>query len=288
MNWDDLQIFLAVARAGQLQSAGRSLGRDRTTVGRRLLALERRLQVELFVRTREGLRLSPAGQLALAHAERMEREARAVVDQAAPPAEIAGTVRIAVTEALAPSLVERGVLELLERHPALRLELLAGNRRVDLAAGEADLAVRVDPIAGPQLKVRCLVRSAVALFASPRYLERHGRPASPRRLAGHALLLPGGELSHLPEGRWLAAQPGTRVALSSNSFPALVTAARAGAGVVALTGAWGEREEGLERLFDVPGLPPRALWLATTAAAARRPACRAVIDQLALAFRSRR
>ena len=131
MNWDDVQIFLAVARSGQLQGAGEALGVDRTTVGRRLLALEQRLGSPLFTRT--GLQLTPAGQAAAVRAARMETEARALATETAPPTQITGLVRLAVTEALAPFLIEQGLLSISDRHPGLRLEVLAGNRRLDLS-----------------------------------------------------------------------------------------------------------------------------------------------------------
>ena len=76
--------------------------------------------------------------------------------------------------------------------------------------------------------------------------------------------------------------PSGEVAFSSNSLPALVAAANAG--VVALSAAWGDREPGLERLFDVPGLPPRAMWLVSSAASAKRPACITVIEHLVERF----
>lgn len=279
MNWDDVQIFLAVARSGQLQGASLKLGVDRTTVGRRLAVLEEKLGVPLFTRTRTGLTLTAAGHTAVTRATHMETEARALMTEASPPTQISGLVRLAVTDALGPFLVDQGLLSITDTHPALRLEVLAGNRRLDLASGEADLALRVDPLKGARLRARCLSRTPIALYASPLYLGRRGRPKNPKALRTHDAVVPSGELVHLPEGRWLAAQCGA-VAFSSNSVPALVAAARAGKGVVALTESWGDRETQLERLFEVPGVPPRAMWLVSTAESSRRPACVAVSQHL--------
>jgi DNA-binding transcriptional LysR family regulator len=74
------------------------------------------------------------------------------------------------------------------------------------------------------------------------------------------------------------------VAFASNSPQALLAAAKASKGVVALTELWGSREPGLQRLFAVPGLPPRALWLVTTAAAAKRPAIVVVTQRIVQLF----
>lgn len=278
MNWDDVQTFLAIARGGTLQAASAALSVDRTTVARRLSALEARLNAPLFTRTRLGLQLTASGQRALARATRMEAEARSLEAEAAASRSVSGTVRLAVTDGLAPLVAELGLLDVLDQHPQLQLELLAGNRRVDLTNGEADLALRMDPLKGASLRARCLDRSAVTLFASTDYLARRGRPRGPRQLAGHQVLMPSAELAGLPEARWLAGQGGVAV-LRSNSLPALVAAAKTGRGLVALTASWGLRA-GLEALFDVPGVPPRAMWLVTTKEASRRPACAAVIDHL--------
>ena len=109
-----------------------------------------------------------------------------------------------------------------------------------------------------------------------RHGARQGEPGAPA--------LRTGELANLPEARWLAARPGVTAGLRSNSLPALLAAAKRGQGIVPLSSAWGDREPDLQRLFDVPGLPPRALWLVSTPAGAKRAAVRAVADALVAAF----
>jgi DNA-binding transcriptional LysR family regulator len=123
-----------------------------------------------------------------------------------------------------------------------------------------------------------VVRSAIALYASRPYLSRRGPPTE-KRLAGHDAVLPSGELGRLPEARWLKAQ-GVRASFSSNSYPALVAAAIGGAGVVALSDAWGQREPALTRLFQLP-FASRGIWLVATAVAVRRPAVKVVMARLA-------
>lgn len=283
MHWDSLEVFSAVARTGSLHAAARVLEVDRTTVGRRLASLEARLGGPLFFRTRDGLELTESGQRAFDHARVMEASARELVSAATPASDVVGVVRLAVTEALAPFVVEQGLVGLTERHPRLVLEVHGDNRRLDLAAGEADLALRVDPLRGAELRARCISRSPVALYASRAYLGSRA-VRSPGQLAGHRVLVPGGVLGGLPEARWLRAQPGVGVALVSNSLPALLAAARRGHGVVALTSAWGDREPDLVRLFDVPRLAARALWLVSTRAGLRRPATRVVAEAVASFF----
>lgn len=168
------------------------------------------------------------------------------------------------------------MLSLRERHRGLVLELLGGNRPVDLTRGEADLALRVAPVREANVQVRRLASFPISLFASEAYVRARGAPADGDGLAGHDAVLPAGELAALPEARWLAARPGVRVGLRSNSMSALLAAALAGAGVCALSDAWGARVPGLVRLFALDACGARPLWLAIGPEAATRAAVRLV------------
>ncbi len=286
MNWDDVRVFLAVARAGSLAGGAREVGLDRSTASRRITALEKALGALVFARSREGLRLSPAGVRLLERAERMASEARALALEAADAGEMVGTVRVATTEALAVLLVEEGLLDVRRGHPDLVIELLGGNRPVDLTRGEADLVLRFTPVREASVKVRRVALFGVALFAAESYARQRGAPAGEEALAGHDVLLPGGELSALPEAKWLSSRPGVRVALRSSSMPALVAAAVAGSGIAAITDAWGRRTPGLRRLFTVDEVPPRPLWLAMAPEAAARAAVRRVAERITEALAS--
>ncbi len=283
MQWNDLQTLLAVANGATLAAAGATLGVDRTTISRRIVALEERLNTALFVRTRDGLVMTPAGKRVLASVEQMAEAAKSVERGALADQALAGVVRVACTEALAPLLIEQGLLDIAERYPSLHVELLAGNRRLDLEKEEADLAVRLDPFRGASLRVRCLARMPLGVFAAPSYLRSHP-VARANDLSGHSVLLPSAELSRLPEARFLASIKNVRVAFSSNSPLALLAAAKQGLGLVALTLPWGEREPGLERVMILNRLPVRAIWLVTTQSGAKRPAVAAVADHLASRF----
>jgi DNA-binding transcriptional LysR family regulator len=172
--------------------------------------------------------------------------------------------------------VNEGLLTLLEEHPDLALELLAGNAAVDLARGEADLALRLTALKQSSLRAQCVARVGIGLFAAPTYLRRRGAVHDAEGLLGHDLLLPTGELSRLPEARWLASRPRARVVFRSNSMPALVAAAVAARGIVPLPLGWGDGEPDLERVLVLDAIPKRKLWLVTHEAAGDRPAVRLV------------
>jgi len=282
MDWDDIRVFLAVARAASLARGARDAGLDRSTASRRITGLEAALGAKVFLRTREGLRLSPAGERLLERAERMAAEARMLTAEAADAGGVAvGPVRLATTEALAVLLVEEGILDLRERHPGLVLELLGGNRPLDLTRGEADLALRVAPVREANVQVRRLASFTPSLFAAESYVRRRGAPTTEEALDGHDVLLPAGELAALPEARWLASRPGVRVVFQSSSMSALLAAAVAGAGLCVLNDAWGTRVPSLRHLFPIAACEPRPLWLALAPEAASRAAVRLVADRVA-------
>jgi DNA-binding transcriptional LysR family regulator len=197
----------------------------------------------------------------------MEVEARALASTAvAGEREVTGTVRVATTEALAAWLVQEGLLGVRDAHPSLVIELLGGNRPVDLVRGEADLALRVTKDKEAALRVRRLGKLSFALFASPAYLRRRGQPRNEGELAGHDVCVPSAELSRLPEAKWLGSKPGVREVFRSSSMPALVEAIAAGAGLGVITRPWGDAHPGLERLFAIEDIPPRPLWLVSPGA----------------------
>lgn len=284
MEWDDVRVLLALLRAKNLNEAGARLGVDRSTISRRLGALEKALGARLFTRTREGLRPTAAVERLRPHAERMEVEAAALANAAVAREVVSGVVRVATTEALGPFLVAEGLLGVRDQHPDLVVEVLGGNRPVDLARGEAELAVRIAPLRDASLKARCVARLGIGLFASPAYVRARGLPRSAAALRGHDVLLPSGELGVLPEARWLAARPGVRVVFRSSSMPALVAAAVAGFGLAALSLPWGDREPGLERVMTLDDIPRRPVWVVTHAESAARAAVRVVADRVASIF----
>jgi DNA-binding transcriptional LysR family regulator len=283
LDWDDLRVLLALLRAGNLNAAATRLALDASTVSRRVARIEGELEARLFARTRDGLRPTAAAERLRRHAEAMEMEAAAAVRVVGSSGERAsGLVRIATTEGLGRVLVQRGLLALRDNHPDLLIELLAENRPVDLARGEADLAVRLAAVRQPSLRVRCIAKMGVGLFASQAYLRARPPIESAARLRGHDVLLPTGSLSRLPEARWLASRAGVRVAFRSDSMPALVAAAVAGRGLVPVPLGWGATEPDLVRVLTLD-VPPRKVWLVTHAAT-ERTAVAVVSKQIASIF----
>ena len=146
MQWDDLKVFLAVARGESLSSAGRSLRIDPATVGRRVSRLETQLGNALFLRSAQGYALTEAGTRLMAHAERVETEiAASLAGLSGPGDRLRGQVRIGAPDGCATYLLPQVCTQIAHAHPELELQIVALPRVFNLSRREADLAIAVTP-----------------------------------------------------------------------------------------------------------------------------------------------
>jgi DNA-binding transcriptional LysR family regulator len=290
LDWEDLRHFLAVARAGSTLGGARLLGVNQTTVARRVTSLEAALGgTALCERRQSGYRLTEAGRHVFAHAERMEAEAAALSHLLAAEARrAAGTVRATTNELVANLILVPFVQEFRRRHPELRVELIVDDRRLDLARGEADVALRAGwrPLE-PGLVGRRLCDMGWAAYCSRDYAARHGGvPTTPEALRDHQLVGGEGALAALPGPRWLeATAAGAEIACRSSSLTNLIAAVKAGLGVATLPCFVGDAEPDLIRCLPPIEAIRASLWLVTREALREAPHIRAFLDALAAHIR---
>ncbi|MCE9666454.1 LysR family transcriptional regulator [Myxococcus stipitatus] len=233
-------LLVEVVAAGGITAGAERLGLRKSTVSRRLSALEGRLGVRLLERNTRGLRLTEVGRDYHAHCARIVSEAReanrALGESRATPQ---GTLRIA-TLSLLGELLTPLIAELLLRHPLLRVEVSLAEAHVDLIAEEYDLALRTGPLADSSLVARRLGRLRTGYYASPAYLGRHGTPRTATELEGHACVVLAergtDEVWFFAEGRAARSMP-VAGRLRVPSVRAGQAAARAGLGLVRLPAA---------------------------------------------------
>ena len=272
LSWGNLRFALAIHRGGTLAGAARALAVQLTTVSRRLDALEREAGDRLFVRSAAGLRPTATGELLLAAAERVETEvlrAERALASRAPT----GPVRVAMTEVTAERLLLEGALQL----EGLEVELLTGNAPADIAAREAEVAVRLARPRGAGLVASRLGALEYGIYVSDAYVKRRGRPAL-AALHEHTVVLGSGELGAGPEGQWMAkAARGARVALRTNSLLALRAAILMGlgAGVLPITAA---AKRPVQCVHALGRATRRDVWLVTHEDLRQSPRVRAVAD----------
>jgi DNA-binding transcriptional LysR family regulator len=287
MDWDDVRVFLAVARHGSLRAAGRALGLSQPTIGRRLASFEATFGgPTLFDRLPEGLRLNAAGDALIAAAEELESAALALERRraAASPA-LSGTVRVSVGEwgggFLARHLDQSSETGL---PPTLTLELVESWETANLARRDADLALRHGVPEGGNLYV-----SKVGVIACAVYRRRDGRVHDPLR--GAAWVTYPEEQIHVISARWVDQQlraTGGSVALRASTLPLRTDAVRAGIGVGLLPCYVGDADPLLERITPpVPELGAE-YWVIVHRDLRRAACVRAVIDWIRRLFDERR
>lgn len=165
MKWDDVRVFLAVARQHRLQLAGRALGLDPATVGRRITALEEALGSKFFDRSPQGYALTEAGRSLLVHAQAMETVAAAAVEDAGGQLDrLSGTVRIGAPDGVSNYLLPGACDRLTRENPDLQVQVVALPRMFSLSKREADLAITVSPPTAGRLTVRKIADYRLRLY----------------------------------------------------------------------------------------------------------------------------
>jgi len=291
---NDMRLFAAVVEHGGFAAAARSLGLPKSTLSRRVAALETALGVRLLQRSTRALAVTDIGRRVLSHCEAIAQEARAareVVESARSTP--SGLLRVSCPPPVIQSHVGEVVARFLIDHPAVRLRLEAVTRRVDVIDEGFDLAIRVrtPPLEDSDLTVRVLESHGSAVAASPEYLDRAGRPARPEDLARLDTL----DMTRIGErhvwtltdadGRAVAVELVPR--LVSHDMGALRQAALAGVGVVMLPRYMLREEMTRGRLEEVlPDWSPPCGVVHAVFPTRRGlvPAVRAFLDALTAAF----
>jgi DNA-binding transcriptional LysR family regulator len=279
LGWDDVQLFLEIARAGTLTAAATRLRLSQPTAGRRLRALEARLGTPLFQRTPHGFRLTDEGEAMLLHAERMEEEAVALERKlGGSDRGLHGQLRLSCSEWFGRQVLAPALASFALAHPALSVELIADSRLLDLERREADLGFRFVPFAGADIVQRRFTQIRYGLFAAADYIVRFGMPKADG--AGHRLVAMDSAYDALPDMAWLRARwPAARFSVRSNSRDVQAEACAAGAGLAVLPLVIGAAA-GLT-LLDLADPPPgREIWIGYHADLRRLARLRSLIDHL--------
>jgi len=189
---DDLLLFARVMEMGSFSRAAERLRYPKSSVSRRIAALEERLGEKLLARSTRRLALTDFGEAVLEHARALAQEvdsalALALHRQQRPR----GRLRVTMPADIASHALSTMLGQFVLQHPEVQLELDLTPRRVDLIAEGFDLAVRMGRLnEDSQLAAKLLMRVETGLYASPNYLQRHGEPQMPEALSSmHGLMI---------------------------------------------------------------------------------------------------
>lgn len=284
--WDDQRAFLAVLEEGSLSAAARRMGVAQPTVRARIETLERALGIVLFTRSANGLVPTEQARALGESARAMARASDAFVRAAsATPGEVAGVVRLSVSEFVGIEVLPPMLARLRGRYPGLVVEVALSNTTADLLEQEADIAVRMHPPRHVALVARKVGAIPLSLFAHADYLVRRGQPETPGDLLTHDLIGSDRARADIQLASTLHPDLGReRFTVRTDSHPAQLAAARAGLGIAVV-----QRPVGLADPFLRPVLPTVTVaslntWIVTHENLRGLPRVRAVFDHLVEAF----
>ena len=291
---NDYYYFVQSVDHGGFSATGRALDIPKSTLSRRVIALESRLGVRLIERTSRRFVLTDVGQEFYRHAQAMLIEAEAAEETVSRRlAEPSGTVRLTCSIGMARFLADP-LTRFLATHPKVNLVQMTTNRYVDLVEEGFDIGIRghSQPLPDSNLVQRRLTPTLWHAFAAPAHLDREGTPQRPQDLANYAAVALG---TRSDEAAWqLYAEDGEHVVvpfvprLRSDDLETLKTAAIAGLGLVSLPAYVAKEDVSEGRLKRVlPGWVTQSAAEITLLTPSRRgqlPSVRALIDFLVIEY----
>lgn len=275
LDWSDVKVFLAIARAGSLGGAARLTGQSQPTIGRRLRALERQVGQALFQRGSEGFVLTTEGASVVEHAQRMEAEALAIERQlAGQEGLLEGLIRVSASDWFGAQVLTPIFGRFLLQQPKVSIELLTDARLFSLARREADLAFRIRPFEETDV-----VQRKVAHVPYRVYRATGSSVVVPADGAGVSLVTLDTAFQDFPDASWLRRRlPKATVAFGSNSRDAQARLCASGIGLAVLPAPLGDAHAGLA-VVDLGEAPPgRDVWLGYHRDLRRLGRLRALVD----------
>jgi DNA-binding transcriptional LysR family regulator len=275
MNWDDLKVVLALARAGTLAGAARELGMDATTVGRRLAAIEASLRARMFDRLSSGYIATEAGHRAIALGEEVDRAVLAFRNEIeGTDQRIDGRVRLTGLDAIFNNLIIPRLPSLLDRYPGLEITFSSNLDFVDLSRREADIALRSREPQHPDSVGRRL-----GTLAQAAYSAKSAVTGAQPSLIGLPREYDGSDFARILAESFPA---GTIVARGSSESH-IHELVRAGVGIGLLDCFVGDRDPGLRRVLTNP-VWTQTVWAEVHVSMSRAPRIRIVMDFLQEVF----
>lgn len=258
LDWDDIRHFLEVVRCGSATQAAIRLGINHTTIYRRISALEDRLGKCLFERSNNGWVITPVGERIVAFAESMAEDANNIERHIlADSHELSGLLRVTAADHCADTLVMPAIRKFILRYPEVNLEVVATAAELDLAAREADVALRGTDEPPPNLVGKRITRIGNAIYGTQALKKRAA--ADP-----YAEDLPC--ITWVGDGytrpTWIEKSfPNTRRIYRTTSVPVMLAMAREGIGIAQLACVYGDPDRKLHRVKARHVEPGPALWV---------------------------
>jgi len=263
MNWDDLKVFLDVARQPKLEQTALKLDVDATTISRRLKRLESTLGMTLFERTRRGHMLTPSGEELAKRVEAIESLAFDIASQTEGARSATGRIRLGVPEGLGTTIIAPALKNFRALHPGIDVDLIALSGFVSVPKREADMSLLLTRPDAGRLKIRRLTNYSLGLYGSKAYLNRGPSVDTLEDLEHQTLIGYVDDLIYSGQLRYFGdLLPGRTPDLCSTSINAQLQMVVSGAGLGILPRFMADREPDLVNLLPKLFHVERTFWLA--------------------------
>jgi len=263
-DWDDLRIFLAVARAKRIAPAARTLGLDATTVTRRVVRLADTLESSLFETIGGERHLTERGQVLFDHAESIESAALSALHEVGGEARsLSGLVRISAPEGFSSWILAPALSEFQGLHPNIEIDAITASGFLNPSRRQADMAVMLARPRSGHLLAAKLTDYRLGLYASRHYLETHCAPKHIKDLKQHILIGYVPDLVESPELDYIDEVDKDQSArLRSTSINVQYRMIHEGCGIGLLPAFIGEIDPELVSVFPTEVIIKRSFWLA--------------------------
>jgi len=270
LDWNDIEVFLAVAEGGSLSAAARQLHRSQPTIGRRIQNLEDKLSLTLFTRTPYGYQLTNNGRTLVLSARKVVARMYEFKGQASLLHEHpSGMVSIACGESFAQLLMSH-LDKLTAVYPDISIQIQAGISFVNIEKGDADIAIRSQRPTSPNLYAKFLGNCCYAVYASQAYVSKAPEALKANRGETCRWVALHDSKAALPVTQWLEKNVANhQMKLHCNTLTSVLQGVTSGQGLAAMPVFVGEYTEGLVKLTSALNDLSQTTWLVSNRNARR-------------------
>lgn len=289
LSWDWIKSFVAVAEHGSVAVAAQHLQTNAATVSRQIVALEKHLGIELFVRSRQGMQATLPAMQFLAPAQAMHSAMHQLSLGAASKDEaLQGLVRVSASMSLANYVLPDLLSVLRSQQPHIQFEVIATDAQSNLLKREADIAIRLMQPTQTELIAKRVANFGIGLYASQSYVARRGQPRlDPRQLMLHDFVdvSPQNQLRH---GFAKVGMPhlSERIIAHCSDHSCSWQMVKSGLGIGSALGVVAQREPLVMPVLSDVVIERLPVWLVTHKELRQQPRLRLVYDYLATALKS--
>ena len=263
LNWDDLNYFLTLSRTGKLNLASKKLNVESTTISRRVIRLEKKLNLELFSKSPKGYFLTEMGVELLKYVERIENEVYGINEQfLGSNLSIKGKVRLSVGEGLGVEIISKNLYKFYESYPDIEIELLADTKSRSLSNRETDILISFSQPLKGRLKTWKVCDYYVNLYGTKYYLDNHNKIESIKDLKSHSFVSYVNEFIEFPELNYLNdLKVNANVKFSSNNLRSQLLAVKNNIGLGLLHTFIADRQPELKKVLENEINIKREYWM---------------------------